>query len=70
MLGHGGESKIAILWICIHLGILFVISGEFVLFFNEFVNFAKFYKNVTTFVLYSNISISDSPPASHIFKNI
>ena len=44
------------------LGTLLVISGKSVLLFNEFVNFPKFCKNVMAVVLYSNISILDSPP--------
>ena len=67
LLGCDGESGMAILY----LGILFVILGEFVLFCNEFVNFAKFYNNVTTFVFYTYIFLSEIPwPTSHIFKTI
>ena len=45
--GNDGELKIVIFYPNTNLGILLVISGQTTLFFNQFVNFPNFFKNIS-----------------------
>ena len=49
--GADGELKIVIFYPNTKLRILFVISGQTTLFFNQFANFPNFFKNISDFVL-------------------
>ena len=51
MFGTDKESKIVIFYPSTKLGISFVISGQTILFFNQFVNFPNLLKNDIDFVL-------------------
>ena len=55
--GTDEETKIVIFYPSTKLGISFIISGQTTLFFNQFVNFPNFLKNVIDFVFQQNISV-------------